>query len=89
MDFHDKFGLAPINVQKIDLNIFPAVRNISIIKATINPGDILYIPSHWWHVVLSHDAEPGIVDIHIHLVSKPIILGKEHIPNIAVTQEWW
>jgi len=51
--YHDKFGLSPINTEKVDLNRFPRFADAPYYKATLNKGDILYIPSHWWHQIRS------------------------------------
>ena len=54
MDFHDKFGLSPINVDRVDLERFPEVANAATIVANLSAGDAVYIPDGWWHVVRSH-----------------------------------
>jgi hypothetical protein len=53
MDYHDKFGLSPINVKKVDLTRYPRARDTPIQIAEIHPGDILFIPTTWWHIVRS------------------------------------
>ncbi|GAB5363532.1 hypothetical protein AAMO2058_000891300 [Amorphochlora amoebiformis] len=53
MDYHDKYGLSPINVRHIDLSVYPKVQSIPIIEVNITKGDMLYIPTHWWHQVNS------------------------------------
>jgi len=53
MDYHDKFGLSPINVRKIDLTVYPLVKEVPIVEVNITKGDVLYIPTHWWHQINS------------------------------------
>lgn len=53
MDFHDKFGLSPVNVDRVDLQRFPLLRNATVLFAHLKPGDILYLPHGWWHVIHS------------------------------------
>ncbi len=57
MDYHDKFGLSPINVRHVDLTVFPLIAEIPVINVTINKGDGLYIPTHWWHQVNSDKSD--------------------------------
>ena len=53
-DFHDKYGLSPLNVDRVDLEAFPAVVSAPPLLARVNAGDALLIPDGWWHVVVSH-----------------------------------
>ena len=53
MDYHDKYGLSPLNVRAIDLRVYPRVREATLYNVTISEGDQLYIPTHWWHQVNS------------------------------------
>lgn len=53
MDHHDKYGLSPINVDRIDLQRFPKVAEAKVSHVRLNPGDALYIPDSFWHVIKS------------------------------------
>ncbi len=37
----------------IDLDAFPSARDLRPIRATVEPGDAMYIPVFWWHAVES------------------------------------
>ena len=54
MDFHAKYGLTPVNVDRVDLERFPSVANASTMYTRLQPGDAVYIPDGWWHVIRSH-----------------------------------
>jgi len=54
MDFHAKFGLSPINMDRVDLERFPSLANATTYYARLKPGDAVYIPDGWWHVIKSH-----------------------------------
>ena len=34
----------------LDLDRWPRLRHVEPLEFTVNPGEILYIPVHWWHV---------------------------------------
>jgi hypothetical protein len=49
-----KFGLSPINVDRVDLERFPALTHATPpLRALLQPGDALYLPNGWWHVITS------------------------------------
>ena len=60
MDHHAKFGLSPINVDRVDLERFPSLANATTYLANISAGDAVYIPDGWWHVIRSHDRNIAI-----------------------------
>lgn len=50
---------SPLNEQSIDLEAHPRVAHVTLHAATTRPGDIIYIPSRWWHIVRSPPAPVG------------------------------
>jgi oxalate decarboxylase/phosphoglucose isomerase-like protein (cupin superfamily) len=36
-----------------DLERFPRIKELQGVEATINEGDILYVPMYWWHHVIN------------------------------------
>jgi hypothetical protein len=54
MDHHDKFGLSPINVDRVDLERFPAFKDARVEHVHLEAGDALYIPDSYWHVIKSN-----------------------------------
>ncbi|MCB0726486.1 MAG: cupin-like domain-containing protein [Ignavibacteriae bacterium] len=49
-----------IDLDNVDHKKFPLFEKSQAYKATIGPGDILYIPLHWWHHVRSLDFSINI-----------------------------
>lgn len=45
-------SLADIDYDNPDFEQFPALKNLSGEVAALNHGDVLYIPSGWWHYVV-------------------------------------
>ena len=60
MDFHDKFGLSPINVDRVDLQRFPSFANATTYVANLHAGDIVYLPDGWWHAIKSFNRNVAI-----------------------------
>ncbi|CAB4040306.1 Hypothetical predicted protein, partial [Paramuricea clavata] len=46
-------GVLDINVASVDLEKYPRVKNVHYLKATVDEGDMVYIPQMWWHHVYS------------------------------------
>ncbi|XP_076814125.1 uncharacterized protein LOC143460494 [Clavelina lepadiformis] len=56
-------GLSPINPEQVDLDKYPLAADINFYKVTVEPGDMLYVPEHWWHHVTSFD--PPIISVNL------------------------
>ena len=50
---HERYGLSPINVDRVDLRRFDKLTKSSPYVVDLYPGDALYVPSLWWHVVMT------------------------------------
>lgn len=52
MDFHDRFGLSPVNPDRVDTHKFPLFSQLrGGMVAHLHAGDALLIPDGWWHQV--------------------------------------
>jgi [protein]-arginine 3-hydroxylase / protease len=40
---------SPVNVEQPDFEKFPLFREAQLLEATVEPGEILFIPVRWWH----------------------------------------
>jgi lysine-specific demethylase 8 len=49
---------SPVDVEKPDLQRFPRFERATPLECTLEPGEILHIPSGWWHFVRS--LEPAL-----------------------------
>ena len=54
---HSRFGFSPIESLSVDLCTFPAAAEATVYNLTLSPGDALYIPPVWWHLVTSLPRE--------------------------------
>jgi len=66
---HKRVGMAGLNAKRVDLKMFPKASEITLYEATLNPGDMIFIPSMWWHLVSS----------------LPWAHAKEYKRNLAIT----
>lgn len=51
-DSHTKSQVAP---QHPDLRAHPRLRRATLLEATLEPGDVLFLPKGWWHYFASSD----------------------------------
>ena len=49
-------NFAPVNISAPDFDRFPRLAEATPVACTIDAGDVLYIPSFWWHEVISEAA---------------------------------
>ena len=50
---------SPLNEQAIDLYEHPRAAHVTLNVGVTRPGDIVYMPTRWWHVVRSPPAARG------------------------------
>jgi jumonji domain-containing protein 7 len=48
---------SPVDISRPDYVQFPKLKEARSFNCTIRAGDALYIPSYWWHEVLTYDDE--------------------------------
>lgn len=51
-------GHSPLDPIAPDLEAFPRFAEATVYEAVLEPGDVLFIPQHWWHFL--HSLEPSI-----------------------------
>ncbi|XP_057707740.1 HSPB1-associated protein 1 homolog isoform X2 [Corythoichthys intestinalis] len=70
-----------VNVSRPDLARFPAFRHAAAHVVTLLPGQVLYVPRHWWHFVESVDTITVSVNTWIEL-------DEDHVARVgeAVTR---
>jgi hypothetical protein len=49
-----------VNFADLDYQQYPALRNAEPVECTLNAGEILFIPIHWWHVVFGLDLSASV-----------------------------
>jgi lysine-specific demethylase 8 len=51
---------SPVDAERPDLSRFPRFRDAPLLRAVVEPGDLLYIPSLWWHQARALDTSMSI-----------------------------
>ncbi|XP_076813608.1 uncharacterized protein LOC143460103 [Clavelina lepadiformis] len=74
-------GLSPINPEQVDLDKYPLAADINFYKVTVEPGDMLYVPEHWWHHVTSFDPPIISVNLWSEVFELPLSSEKRDIAN--------
>ncbi len=49
---HDRHS--QVDLDKPDFERFPKFRRVQALEAILEPGDVLYVPTNWWHHVESN-----------------------------------
>ena len=50
---------SPVNVSDPDLDRFPKFETARATECRVEEGDVIYVPTRWWHYVESHPDEEG------------------------------
>lgn len=58
---------------------YPQFRNVTIYRVEVNPGDLVFIPDHWWHDIISKEAS---VSYNIWWATRPQ-LAREIIGDLT------
>jgi hypothetical protein len=58
--FANKSNFSRVDVMRPDFERFPRFRGVGAYQTQLDPGDMLYIPIHWFHHVVSLDAAISI-----------------------------
>lgn len=45
--------MSPVDISKIDFERFPEFSSTLPLNCTIDEGEVLFMPSYWWHEVQS------------------------------------
>lgn len=62
---YDTYAMA--SIETVDRDMWPGTHNVSLHRAIVGPGEILYVPAFWFvHV---HDLEKENVSLHVPLGS--------------------
>ena len=49
--------MSPVDILKPDYQRFPKFKEARALNCTIDEGDVLFMPSFWWHEVQSHPSK--------------------------------
>ena len=58
---HQRYGLSPINVDRVDLRRFSRLTDAVPFVVDLRPGDLLYVPALWWHHVSTPHGQRNVL----------------------------
>ena len=86
LDFHNKFGLSPLNADRVDLERYPEFAGTAPMHMKVNAGDAFYIPEGHWHLIISH----GPRNVAVALEFAPFAYGEQqHWPAPVAERYHW
>ncbi|XP_070771064.1 HSPB1-associated protein 1 homolog [Enoplosus armatus] len=97
--YEESSVFSQVDVLHPDLRRFPAFQAARAHTVTLQPGQVLYVPRHWWHYVESVDPITVSVNTWIELdvddvarvseaVTKAVVCALKSAPSDDNTDDW-
>ncbi|KAM7406845.1 hypothetical protein PAMA_002853 [Pampus argenteus] len=97
--YEESSVFSQVDVLHPDLRRFPAFQGARAHTVTLQPGQVLYVPKHWWHYVESVDPITVSVNSWIELegddvarvseaVTKAVVCALKSTPSDDNTDKW-
>lgn len=65
--------MSPVDILKPDYDRFPKFKDARALNCTINEGDVLFMPSFWWHEVQSYPSEKEQRNVAVNFWYEPFL----------------
>ena len=66
-DFADAaFGNSPVDPAAVDLDVHPLAARAGIWPVRVRKGDVLYLPSGWWHLVTTRQGRSVMLTLQFN-----------------------
>jgi jumonji domain-containing protein 7 len=65
--------MSPVDISNPNLDRFPRFQHTNSLECTIRPGDVLYLPSFWWHEVVSSPDPDSSRNIAVNYWYDPVL----------------
>ncbi|KAJ8012349.1 hypothetical protein DPEC_G00041780 [Dallia pectoralis] len=97
--YEESSVFSQVNVLQPDLQRFPGFRNARVHTVTLQPGQVLFVPRHWWHFVECIDPVTISVNSWIELevddearlgeaLTKAIVCALKTTPSKDNNDDW-
>ncbi|XP_029968610.1 HSPB1-associated protein 1 homolog [Salarias fasciatus] len=82
--YEESSVFSQVDVLRPDLRRFPAFRGAAVHTVTLQPGQVLFVPRHWWHYVESVDPVTVSVNSWMELESDDVARVGEALTKTIV-----
>ncbi|XP_048049489.1 HSPB1-associated protein 1 homolog isoform X2 [Megalobrama amblycephala] len=97
--YEESSVFSQVSVVHPDLKKFPEFRRAQVHTVTLQPGQVLFVPRHWWHYVESVDPVTVSVNSWIELdmddearvgeaLTKTIVCALKSVPSLDNNDHW-
>ncbi|KAG7220315.1 hypothetical protein INR49_010149 [Caranx melampygus] len=97
--YEESSVFSQVDVLHPDLSRFPDFQRARVHTVTLQPGQVLYVPRHWWHYVESVDPITVSINSWIELeaddvarvseaVTKAVVSAIKSVPSDDNTDDW-
>ncbi|XP_051760890.1 HSPB1-associated protein 1 homolog isoform X3 [Ctenopharyngodon idella] len=97
--YEESSVFSQVSVVHPDLKKFPAFRKARVHTVTLQPGQVLFVPRHWWHYVESVDPVTVSVNSWIEMdmddearvgeaLTKTIVCALKSVPSLDNNDHW-
>ncbi|XP_039611163.1 HSPB1-associated protein 1 homolog [Polypterus senegalus] len=97
--YEESSVFSKVNVANADLQRFPAFINSRAHVVTLHPGQVLFIPRHWWHYVESIDPFTVSINSWIEMdvddevrveeaITKTVVCALKSAPSLDNADNW-
>ncbi|CAH1256690.1 JMJD7 [Branchiostoma lanceolatum] len=67
------FAMSPVDILKPNFKRFPKFAEAVPLNCTIDEGEVLYMPAHWWHEVQSYPSSTQHRNLAINFWYEPFL----------------
>jgi hypothetical protein len=71
--YNDDRCYSPVELDSVDLDRFPAMRDVPVVETVLEPGECLFIPLGWWHWVRSLEISTSLTFTNFLRDEPPLI----------------
>nr|XP_056717416.1 HSPB1-associated protein 1 [Euleptes europaea] len=97
--YEESSVFSKVNVVSPDLKHFPQFKKAQVHVVTVNPGQILFVPKHWWHYVESIDPITVSINSWIELdtdhddrveeaITRTLICAIKSVDHSSTSDSW-
>jgi jumonji domain-containing protein 7 len=83
---HDYQPFSPVNISDPNKEKHPLFNNIGRLECRVDEGDVIYIPSNWWHEVISEGSGDDNIFVGINMFFLPWFIKGSDLHHVSVNQ---